>query len=157
MREKNLPVLPHQETEIREAGLALDAQRPGATQDLMTAMKHEPSIRAGHEPSCRGRSGSRHCLPALSTRSQVRRDPNLRVERLVKEWKGLEAKRKASREWEKPEEHAKLKKDMTELTREFKRDAAARIHCPAAQSAARDREGLDARSGSPVADLGSRN
>jgi hypothetical protein len=122
MRAKNLPVLPHQETAIREAGIALDAQRPGTTQDLMTAIKHEPSVRQAMS-RLQGPERVAALLSGLEHESQVRRDPNLRVERLVKEWKGLEAKRKASREWEKPEEHAKLKKDMTELTRELKRDA----------------------------------
>jgi hypothetical protein len=121
MRARDLPVLPHQATEIREASLALDAQRPGATQDLSAAMKHEPSVRQAML-KLQGPERVSALLAGLEHESQVRRDPNLRVERLVKEWKGLEAKRSASREWEKPEEHAKLKKDMTELTREFKRD-----------------------------------
>jgi hypothetical protein len=121
MRERDLPILPHQATEIREASLALDAQRPGATQDLMTAIKHEPSVRQAMS-RLQGPARVSALLAGLEHESQVRRDPNLRVERLVKEWKGLEAQRKASREWEKPEEHAKLKKDMTELTRELKRD-----------------------------------
>src|ERR1700722_400346 len=121
MRERDLPVLPHQATEIREASLALDAQRPGATQDLTAAMKHEPSVRQAMV-KLQGPERVSALLAGLQHEEQVRRDPNLRVERLVKEWKGLEAKRSASREWEKPEEHAKLKKDMTELTREFKRD-----------------------------------
>ena len=121
MREMDLPVLPHQATEIREASLALDAQRPGATQDLTAAMKHEPAVRQAMV-KLQGPERVSALLAGLQHEEQVRRDPNLRVERLVKEWKGLEAKRSASREWEKPEEHAKLKKDMTELTREFKRD-----------------------------------
>ena len=44
MREKDLPVLEHQKTELKHAGEDLDKHRPGARQDLHTALRHEPQV-----------------------------------------------------------------------------------------------------------------
>jgi hypothetical protein len=50
----------------------------------------------------------------------VRRDPNLRAERLVKEWNGLEAQRKELTGWKNEAAREKVKGQMRELAHEFK-------------------------------------
>jgi hypothetical protein len=76
MREKDLPVLEHQETELRQAGEALDNQRPGARQDLHTALRHEtPIFRAMME--LEGAQRTRGLLGGIEHEERIRRDPNL--------------------------------------------------------------------------------
>jgi hypothetical protein len=50
----------------------------------------------------------------------VRRDPNLRAERVVKDWNGLEAQRKELKGWENYKTLEKVKGQMRELAHEFK-------------------------------------
>ena len=50
----------------------------------------------------------------------MRRDPNLRAERLVKEWNGLEAQRKELTGWKNEGAREKVKGQMRELAHEFK-------------------------------------
>jgi hypothetical protein len=88
MREKDLPVLEHQKTELKYAGEDLDKHRPGARQDLHTALRHEPQVfRSMME--LEGAQRTRGLLAGIEHEGRVRRDPNLRAERLVKEWNGL--------------------------------------------------------------------
>jgi len=142
MVAKGLPVLPHQATAIAKAEAALEAQRPGFTRDLKAAIAYEPAVRQAMR--LQGPERVAALLTGLQHEERIRRDPALRVARLVKEWNGLEGRRQASREWERPEEHAKLKEQMTELTRELKRD-------PQLESLARQRgRELGIERGSPL-------
>ena len=52
----------------------------------------------------------------------MRRDPNLRAERLVKEWNGLEAQRKEFTGWKNEGAREKVKGQMRELAHEFKQE-----------------------------------
>jgi len=98
MREKDLPVLEHQKTEFGRAGEELDKHQPGARRDLNTALRHEPRmLRIMTE--LEGAQRTRGLLAGLEHEERVRRDPNLRAERLVKEWNGLEAQRKKLKGW----------------------------------------------------------
>jgi hypothetical protein len=119
MREKDLPVLEHQKTELKHAGEALDQHRPGARQDLHTALRHEPRmVRIMME--LEGAQRARGLLAGLEHEERVRRDPNLRAERLVKEWNGLEAQRKELTGWQNEAAREKVKGQMRELAHEFK-------------------------------------
>jgi hypothetical protein len=121
MREKDLPVLEHQKTELRQAGEALDNQRPGARQDLHTALRHEtPFFRAMME--LEGAQRTRGLLGGIEHEERIRRDPNLRAERLVKEWNGLEARAKELTGWQNEVVREKVKGQMSELAHEFKRE-----------------------------------
>jgi hypothetical protein len=121
MREKDLPVLEHQKTELGRAGEALDNQRPGARQDLHNALRHEPQVfRAMME--LEGAQRTRGLLAGIEHEERVRRDPNLRAERLVKEWNGLEAQRKELTGWENEAAREKVKGQMRELALEFKQE-----------------------------------
>jgi len=121
MRERDLPVLEHQKTELKHAGEALDNQRPGARQDLHNALRHEPQVfRAMME--LEGAQRTRGLLAGIEHEERVRRDPNLRAERLLKEWNGLEAQRKELTGWENEAARQKVKGQMRELALEFKQE-----------------------------------
>jgi hypothetical protein len=121
MREKDLPVLEHQKTELGRAGEDLDKHRPGARQDLHNALRHEPPVfRAMME--LEGAQRTRGLLAGIEHEERVRRDPNLRAERLVKEWNGLEAQRKELAGWENEAARDKVKGQMRELAHEFKQE-----------------------------------
>jgi hypothetical protein len=121
MREKDLPILEHQKTELKHAGEDLDTHRPGAKQDLHTALRHEPSVRRAMV-DLEGSQRSRALLAGLEQEARIRRDPTLRAERLVKEWNGLEARRKELKGLEHSEAREKVKGQMRELAHEFKRE-----------------------------------
>jgi hypothetical protein len=121
MREKDLPILEHQKTELGRAGEDLDKHRPGARQDLHTALRHEPPVfRSMME--FEGAQRTRGLLAGIEHEERVRRDPNLRAERLVKEWNGLEAQRKELKGWEHEAAREKVKGQMRELALEFKQE-----------------------------------
>jgi hypothetical protein len=121
MREKDLPILEHQKTEFGRAGEDLDKHRPGARQDLNTALRHEPRmVRIMTE--LEGAQRTRGLLAGLEHEERVRRDPNLRAERLVKEWNGLEAQREQIKGWENYKTLEKVKGQMRELAHEFKQE-----------------------------------
>jgi hypothetical protein len=121
MREKDLPVLEHQKTELKRAGEDLDQHRSGARQDLHTALRHEPQVfRAMME--LEGAQRTRALLAGMEHEERIRRDPNLRADRLVKEWNGLEAQRKELKGWEHEAAREKVKGQMRELALEFKQE-----------------------------------
>jgi hypothetical protein len=121
MREKDLPILDHQKTELGRAGEELDKHRPGARQDLNTALRHEPQVfRSMTE--LEGAPRTRGLLAGLEHEERVRRSPNLRAERLVKEWNELEAQRKEIKGWENYKTLEKVKGQMRELAHEFKQE-----------------------------------
>ncbi|MHB8747098.1 MAG: MobA/MobL family protein [Gammaproteobacteria bacterium] len=119
MHEKDLPVLEHQKTELKHAGEALDQHRPGARQDLHTALAYEPQVlRSMME--LEGPQRTQKLLAGIEHEELVRRDPNLRAERVVKEWNGLEAQRKELTGWQNEGAREKVKGQMRELAHEFK-------------------------------------
>jgi hypothetical protein len=121
MREKDLPILEHQKTELGRAVEDLDRHRPGARQDLHNALRHEPQVfRSMME--LEGAQRTRGLLAGIEHEERVRRDPNLRAERLVKEWNGLEAQRKELKGWEHEAAREEVKGQMRELALEFKQE-----------------------------------
>jgi hypothetical protein len=121
MREQNLPVLEHQKLALRDAGGALDAARPNATRDLLTAMEHEP---ATHQAmiGMQGRERATQLVAGIQHEDQVRQDPNLKAERLVKVWNGLEAQHERLSGRDQAEARGKVEGRMKEVAGELKRD-----------------------------------
>jgi hypothetical protein len=121
MQEKNLSILEHQKTALREAGAALDGVRPGASSDLQRALEYEP---AAHQAMThlQGRERTVQLLAALDHEGRVRADPNLKAERLVKVWNGLEAERERLSGYERKSEREQIKARMQALAGELKRD-----------------------------------
>jgi hypothetical protein len=85
MREKALPVLPHQESALRQAGEVLDQVRPYAARDLASAFQRNP--RLAHE-AAEGNTGG--AARAMAEEAKVRADPELRAGRFVESWQAMQ-------------------------------------------------------------------
>jgi len=121
MREQDLPVLEHQKVALRDAGGALDAARPGATRDLLTAMEHEPATYRAMT-GMQGRERTALLVAGIQHEDRVRQDPNLKAERLVKVWNGLEAQQERLSGRDQAEARGKVEGRMKEVAGELKRD-----------------------------------
>jgi Ti-type conjugative transfer relaxase TraA len=121
MREQNLPVLEHQKLALRDAGGALDAARPNATRDLLTAMEHEPATHQAMT-GMQGRERAAQLVAGIQHEDRVRQDPNLKAERLVKVWNGLEAQHERLSGRDHAEARGKVEGRMKEVAGELKRD-----------------------------------
>jgi Ti-type conjugative transfer relaxase TraA len=121
MREQNLPVLEHQKVALRDAGGALDAARPGATRDLLTAIEHEPTTHQAIT-GMQGRERTAQLVAGIQHEDRVRQDPNLKAERLVKVWNGLEAQQERLSGRDQAEARGKVEARMKEVAGELKRD-----------------------------------
>ena len=84
MREKGLPVLPHQESALRQAGDVLDQVRPHAARDLASAFQRDPQL--AHE-AAEGNTGG--AGRAMAEEVKVRADPELRAGRFVESWQAM--------------------------------------------------------------------
>jgi hypothetical protein len=84
MRDKGLPVLPHQDTALRKAGEELDEVRPHASRDLASALARDPRLIA--EAAAGNTSGT---VRAMVEEQQVRLDPQARADRFVVEWQAM--------------------------------------------------------------------
>jgi Ti-type conjugative transfer relaxase TraA len=121
MREQNLPVLEHQKLALRDAGGALDAARPNATRDLLTAMEHEPATHQAMT-GMQGRERTAQLVAGIQHEDRVRQDPNLKAERLVKVWNGLEAQHERLSGRDQAEARGKVEGRMKEVAGALKRD-----------------------------------
>lgn len=121
MRSEKLPVLEYQKRELSEAGAALDAAKPGATQDLQNALRHEPqTFRAMKQ--LRGPERTSELVASIRHEDRVRRDPNLQAERLVKEWKGLETRHEKLSGWDQRGARERIETRMKSIAGQLKRD-----------------------------------
>ncbi|MGA7814293.1 AAA family ATPase, partial [Caballeronia sp.] len=102
MKEQDLPILEHQTAALRKAGAALDVARPGATRDLLSALAQEPAV-VDAMTAQQGRERVTQLVAGIAHEARVRQDPNLRAERFVRIWNGLEAQH-AEKLFERPHE-----------------------------------------------------
>ena len=121
MRARKLPVLEHQKRELREAGAALDQTRPGATRDLHEALRHEPSTWRAMK-DLRGPERGVELAGAIRHEDRVRADPTLKADRLVKDWKRLEAQRDRLEGWRHRPARQRLEGRMTAMASTLKLD-----------------------------------
>ena len=89
MRSNSLPVLEYQKRELKDAAAALETVRPKAVNDLHNAMRYEPQTWRAMK-QLRGPQRGAELAGAIRHEEQVRRDPSLKAERLVKDWQRLE-------------------------------------------------------------------
>lgn len=85
MKEKGLPVLPHQQTALGRAGEALDRLRPNSARDLASALERQPAL--AHEAAWGDVHGA---VRAMAEELRVRTDPQLRAARFMERWWTLE-------------------------------------------------------------------
>jgi hypothetical protein len=90
MKGKGLPVLPHQESALRKAGEALEANRPHAARDLASALRRDPRL---IEQAAGGNTGG--AVRAMAEEQRVRLDPDARAGRFVEAWKTMQRDRVA--------------------------------------------------------------
>lgn len=121
MRRQKLPVLAHQTRELRDAGAALDRTRPGATRDLHEALRHEPATWRAMK-DLRGAERGVELAGAIRHEDRVRADPNLKADRLVKDWKWLEAQHDRLDGWRHRPARQQLEGRMTAMAGALKRD-----------------------------------
>lgn len=121
MLAQDLPILEHQKVALRDAGVALDAARPGATRDLLTALEHEP-VTYKAMTQMQGRERATQLVSGIEREARVRQVPELKAERLVKVWNGLEAERDGLRGWDQAEARGKVEARMKSIAGELKRD-----------------------------------
>ncbi|GGO99981.1 hypothetical protein GCM10011329_34740 [Stakelama pacifica] len=88
MREKGLPVLPHQKQALAKAGDALDRVRPHAARDLSSAFERNPAL---VRDAAEGKAGG--AARAMAEEAQVRSNPELRADRFVERWQGMARER----------------------------------------------------------------
>ena len=120
-RRRNLPMLEFQKQELSDAGKTLDQIRPNAVRDLNNAMRFEPqTFKAMLE--LRGKDRARELTAAIHHEDRVVRDPALRVERMTKEWKGLEKRHDQLEGWQNAQARKQVEGRMKDLARELKRD-----------------------------------
>ncbi|XAV88421.1 MAG: hypothetical protein AAHH96_06785 [Candidatus Symbiodolus clandestinus] len=89
MQEQALPVLEHQKVALQKYGVALDRAQPGAQRDLLSAIEHQPTIyKAMREKP--GSARTKQLMAGIEHEARVRQTPELKAERVVKLWSGLE-------------------------------------------------------------------
>jgi len=116
MRAARLPVLPHQELALQQAGERLDATDRQVGQDLRSALDRNPGLAVG------GSENRAALTAAIDRERKVRENPGLRAERYVERWGKLEEAHDADR-YGKGEDDAK--QAMRSLAGEIKRDPQA--------------------------------
>ena len=121
MRAQDLPILEHQRLALRDAGARMDAVRPGAHEDLKNAVAHNPAV-ARALGSLKGDERVARLVAGIRHEEQVRCDPQLRAERLVKMWNGLEAEHRTLKGWEHDEARGQVENRMKAVVRDLKRD-----------------------------------
>jgi hypothetical protein len=121
MRAANLPVLEHQKQALDRAGATLEALLPGATRDLLSAVRHDPAT-ARAMATLEGSERVAQLVAGMERERQAQLDPNLRAERAVAEWRKLEQEHGRLRGFEHGEARAKIEERMKALAGAIKRD-----------------------------------
>jgi FMN phosphatase YigB (HAD superfamily) len=117
MRELGLPILPHQVQAREHAGAALDALAPQAARDLDRAFERDPPL---VREAAAGRA--QRAIRAMRLEAEIRTDPNLRADRFVERWQGLERQRarlERGGEWQ---SERKIRDHMGAMAKSLERD-----------------------------------
>lgn len=88
MKQKGLPVPPHQSVALTQASEALDTVRNDALRHFVTAIERNPDL--VHDAAAGDLRGS---LEAMEVEAQVDRNPQLRAERFLERWWNVENER----------------------------------------------------------------
>lgn len=120
MQVEGLPVLEHQKQALGKAGAALDAVRDGATRELLSALRHDPAARAAINLD--GPERAANLIDGMERERQARRDPNIRAERAVAEWRKLEKEHGGLRGFEQDVARGQIEERMKTLAGAIKRD-----------------------------------
>ncbi len=120
MRASNLPVLEHQKQALDKAGSTLEAARPGATRDLLSALGHDPATARAMTLEGSERAGK--LIAGMERERQARLDPNVRAARTVAAWQKLETEHGRLRGFEHEGARGQIEGRMKALVGAIKRD-----------------------------------
>jgi Ti-type conjugative transfer relaxase TraA len=120
MRAENLPVLEHQQQALGKAGAALEALQPGTMGELLSALRHDPVMRQAM--TFDGAERAAKLIDGMERERQAQRDPNVRAERAVAEWRKLEQEHGRLRGFDHGEARGKIEERMKALAGAIKRD-----------------------------------
>ncbi|QJU60959.1 Ti-type conjugative transfer relaxase TraA (plasmid) [Sphingomonas sp. AP4-R1] len=87
-RAQGRPVLEHQRIALEKAQAALDQIRPQASRDLASVLERNPGL---IRDAAQGASGP--AIQAMAHETRVRADPQLRADRFVENWQGIQRQR----------------------------------------------------------------
>ncbi|CDZ41633.1 Ti-type conjugative transfer relaxase TraA [Neorhizobium galegae bv. officinalis] len=118
-----LPVLDGQKQALQVAGEKLDQLQPGASDVIVSAMRHDPqTARAMVELS--GRERAEQVIVGMNREKLQQADPNVRAERFVKDWQDLGGQREKTAGW-RPElvkARGAIEEQMRGLVQKLERD-----------------------------------
>ena len=117
MKERELPVLPHQRQAQDRARAVLDAIRPHAARDLDSAFDRDATLL---REAAKGRTP--RVIRAMQTEAELRHDPKLRADRFVERWQNLDRQRarfERGSDWQ--GEH-KVRNSMGAMAKNLERD-----------------------------------
>lgn len=92
-RQQGLPVLEAQSQELRTAGGRLDRTRPGSHDLIRSALQHDPKTREAMT-TLSGRERVGELFAGMNRERVALADPNIRADRFVQAWKGLQDERR---------------------------------------------------------------
>jgi Ti-type conjugative transfer relaxase TraA len=122
MRDLGLPIVEHQKVALQKSGAALDAARPGSTRELRSALQHDAETRRALTKS-KGPERAARLVAGMERERAAQRDPNVRAERLVAQWNGLEQQHAKLRGWEQTDAREKVEGRMRAVAEAIGRDA----------------------------------
>jgi Ti-type conjugative transfer relaxase TraA len=93
MEDKGLPILPHQREALEKARAALDATGKEHRRDWEAVCRHNPALVA---EAASGRTQG--AIRAMRLEAEVRVNPELRADRFVERWQGLNQQRSDARQ-----------------------------------------------------------
>ena len=112
----------HQKAAIEKAGAALNAARPGATREFLSAMRHDPQMQRAMT-ELQGADRAAQLVAGMERERQAQLDPNVRAERLVARWNGLEAERAKLHRWDQKQAREAVEVRMRAIAGEIGKDA----------------------------------
>lgn len=123
-----LPVLDGQKQALHAAGEKLDQLQPGASDIIVSAMRHDPqTARAMVELS--GHERAEQVIVGMNREKLQQGDPNVRAERFVKDWQDLGGQREKTAGWRPEQVKARgaIEEQMRGLVQKLERDPQVEI------------------------------
>ncbi|MBG0792962.1 Ti-type conjugative transfer relaxase TraA, partial [Methylocystis sp. H62] len=118
MQNKQLPVLPHQRSELDRARAAVSAIGEDAAKDLERAYGRDPAL----APEAAGGRVQR-TIRAMRLEAEIRADPKRRADRFVEDWRKLDRRYRAANAEGDHQSVKRLRADMGAMTKSLERDA----------------------------------
>jgi hypothetical protein len=141
MREKQLPVLPHQREALAKAGTALDACRPHGRADLAAAFERQPEL---VRPAAQGNTQA--AVRAMQLETEIRINPAKRADRFTETWQRLHQQRASLSRNGEHDAARKIGGQMSTMAKSLERDAQVESILSSRKAAL----GIDVRSVRPI-------